>query len=168
MRRVPPVGSSCPVEIVDDAGLAELACSGVAIGTHGVSHEPLTAVDDPEAELRNCWQDLQRRLGKDAGLPTLSFPHGRYDRRMLERARGLGYRLMFTSDRGLNRIDGNRIPDVLGRVEITSQLCGSAGGRFDPKKLALWLFRQPHVHLCRLHHAPLHQPPLHQPPLHQQ
>ena len=150
MQRLPPVALGYPAEMLDDAGLAELAGSGVAIGTHGVSHEPLTAVDDPEAELRHSWQDLQQRVGEDAALPTLSFPHGRYERHELELARGLGYRLMFTSDRGLNRIDENRISDVLGRVEITTELCGSADGQFRPEKLALWLFQQPHLRLPHL------------------
>lgn len=147
MRRLPPAEPGDPAEMLDDPGLAELALSGVAIGTHGVSHEPLTAVNDPEAELRDSWQDLNRRLNGMAAAPTLSFPHGRYGRHALERARGLGYRLMFTSDRGLNRIEANRLPDVLGRVEITTERCGSADGWFCPEALALWLFRQPHVSL---------------------
>jgi peptidoglycan/xylan/chitin deacetylase (PgdA/CDA1 family) len=133
--------------MLDDVGLRQLAHSGVAIGTHGVSHEPLTATDDPETELRHSWQDLQRRLGEAAGVPTLSFPHGRYGPRELALARDLGYRLMFTSDRGLNRIEDNRIPNVLGRIEITTERCGSADGWFRPETLALWLFRQPHLSL---------------------
>ena len=150
LHRLPPISPGDPAKILDNAGLRELADSGVAIGTHGVSHEPLTNIDDPEAELRDSWQDLQRRLGKETGAPTLSFPHGQYGQRELELARGLGYRLMFTSDRGLNRIDENRISDVLGRVEITTELCGSADGQFRPEKLALWLFQQPHLRLPHL------------------
>jgi peptidoglycan/xylan/chitin deacetylase (PgdA/CDA1 family) len=152
LHRLPPIGPGDPAEILDDTGLRDLAHSRVAIGTHGVSHEPLTAVDDPEAELWHSWQDLQQKLGEATGAPTLSFPHGQYGRHELELARRLGYRLMFTSNRGLNRIDGNRLPDVLGRIEVTTQLCGGADGQFRPEKLALWLFRQPHLHLYHLDH----------------
>jgi peptidoglycan/xylan/chitin deacetylase (PgdA/CDA1 family) len=150
LQRLPPICAGDPMEILDDTGLRELAHAGMAIGTHGVSHEPLTKIDDPEAELRHSWQDLQQKLGEAAGVPILSFPHGQYGRHELELARRLGYRLMFTSDRGLNRIDQTRISDVLGRVEITTELCGSAGGQFRPDKLALWLFQQPHVRLPHL------------------
>jgi peptidoglycan/xylan/chitin deacetylase (PgdA/CDA1 family) len=147
LRHLPSAEPGDPAEMLDDPGLKDLARSCVAIGTHGVSHEPLTTVNNPEAELRHSWQDLQQKLGKAAGVPTLSFPHGRYGQHELALARRLGYRLLFTSDRGLNRINGNRISDVLGRIEIATLVCGSGDGRFQPEKLALWLFRQPHVSL---------------------
>lgn len=136
-----------PAAMLDDPGLAELAHSGVAIGTHGVSHEPLTTVADPEAELRQSWQDLARRLDGALLAPTLSFPHGRYGRHLLTLARGLGYRLMFTSDRGLNRIEEGRPSDLLARIEITTGHCGAGDGWFRPERLASWLFCQPHLSL---------------------
>lgn len=145
LQDLPPAAPGEPAAMLDDPGLAELARSGVAIGTHGVSHEPLTAVADPAAELRASWQDLGRRLDGMLPAPTLSFPHGRYGRPLLTLARRLGYRLMFTSERGLNRIEGHRLPDVLGRIEITTERCGAGDGWFRPEILALWLFRQPHL-----------------------
>src|SRR5512134_3260719 len=73
MRHLPSAGPDDPAEMLDDPGLAELARSGMAIGTQGVSHEPLTAVDDPEAELPDYWQDLNSRLNAATAAPTLSF-----------------------------------------------------------------------------------------------
>ena len=54
---------------------------------------------------------------------------------------------MFTSNRGLIRIDSNPIADVVGRIEVTTQLCGDGDGQFRPEKLALRLSRLDQLHL---------------------
>jgi peptidoglycan/xylan/chitin deacetylase (PgdA/CDA1 family) len=104
---------------------------GMAIGAHGVSHTPLTASDDAGKELRQSKNELERRTG----VPVLSFayPHGRYDPAILQQTLASGYRLAFTSDSILNRLEQGKIASpVLGRVALSQKDIVDAHGRFSP------------------------------------
>jgi peptidoglycan/xylan/chitin deacetylase (PgdA/CDA1 family) len=119
--------------------LKSLAAARVAIGAHGFSHEPLTKVD-AAAELPRVRDLLAQHV---ATAPALSFPHGRFDPAVVERARKAGFPLLFTSVPELNPTAG-RGPALLGRVGFTGETI-TDNGRFAPEKLALHLFRKPHA-----------------------
>jgi peptidoglycan/xylan/chitin deacetylase (PgdA/CDA1 family) len=82
--------------------LAQVVASGMALGGHGYSHAPLTLLRDSAADLRRSRETLMR-IGDGLGdWSTMSFPHGRYDSRIVAQARSIGYRTVFTSDPVLN------------------------------------------------------------------
>jgi peptidoglycan/xylan/chitin deacetylase (PgdA/CDA1 family) len=112
---------------------------GVAIGAHSAHHEPLVRADDLEHELREPPAALAAVLGSPAPA-TLSFPHGAYDERVLERARTAGYRLLFTSDGSLNGLPAG---DVVHRVGISADAVAGPGGRLAPDRLARCVFPCP-------------------------
>lgn len=125
-------------DMADWNGLRGLG-SHVSIGAHGFSHLPLTMLDDPERDLREARELLGSHLGAAATL-SLSFPHGRYDAKILTAARALGFELIFTSDAVLNSCPQGRLNhDILGRIEIdASQVCDPKG-EFDPSRAERWL-----------------------------
>ncbi len=127
--------------MVDAAGLAALRAGGVAIGLHGKTHEPLTRAADIDAELSGARTAMARHLGQPEGPRTLSFPHGRFDAAIAQRAREAGYALLFTSVPTLNRAD--RPGWLLGRLGFETAAIADANGRFRPDRLALYLFRRP-------------------------
>ena len=108
--------------------LRELGACGVAIGAHSARHEPLVRADDLERELGEPQAALGAALGGPAPA-TLSFPHGAYDQRVLERARAAGYRLLFTSDGSLNALPAG---DLVHRVGVAADAVTGPGGRRRP------------------------------------
>lgn len=120
--------------------LKTLRNAGVNIGMHGASHLPLSLLEGPDTDLLRARKLLVNWLGPfDA--PTLSFPHGQYDDRVLAAARALQYRLLFSSDAVLNRCESGWIDgDLLGRIPVSMQGLIGENGRLAPHKLAPWLF----------------------------
>jgi peptidoglycan/xylan/chitin deacetylase (PgdA/CDA1 family) len=98
--------------------LAELIALGHCVQTHGWSHRFLTscAGAELEEELRRPRLALEDRLG--VAVDSLSFPGGRWNRRVLEACRSAGYTAAFTSDPWpLEReVGGMRL---VGRVGVT-------------------------------------------------
>jgi peptidoglycan/xylan/chitin deacetylase (PgdA/CDA1 family) len=90
---------------LSEAAVKELAASGMTIGTHGMRHVPWRGLspDGTKAEL----VEARERIAACAGtvVDTAACPLGRYDRRLLNDLRGLGYRRVFTSDRRAARAD---------------------------------------------------------------
>jgi peptidoglycan/xylan/chitin deacetylase (PgdA/CDA1 family) len=127
--------------MVDTEGLATLRAGGVAIGLHGKTHEPLTRAPDLDAELSGARAAMARHLGEAEGPRTMSFPHGRFDAAIADRARAAGYELLFTSVPTLNRAD--RPGWLLGRLGFETAAVADPGGTFRPDRLALYLFRRP-------------------------
>lgn len=100
------------------ADVKNISAQGFGIGSHGLTHSRLT--EHSEAEL---WREL--RLSKELledliGKPVrdLAVPFGRYDRRVIEIARTVGYERIMTSNAGLARFD--RL-SVLPRLTVTSR-----------------------------------------------
>jgi peptidoglycan/xylan/chitin deacetylase (PgdA/CDA1 family) len=88
---------------LDSAGLRALADAGMPIGTHGMWHRPWRGLDERSLseellEARERLEDIVQRPVADAACPF-----GAYDRRVLRRLRGCGYRRVYTSDRGAAR-----------------------------------------------------------------
>jgi peptidoglycan/xylan/chitin deacetylase (PgdA/CDA1 family) len=134
--------------MVSVGDLARLRAESVAIGLHGKTHTPMTRAEDLDAELDLARRQLAGALGvAPALLTTLSFPHGRYTPAIVDRARSLGYELMFTSVPSLNAA-APRCPDLLARVGVETESGEEPSGRFRPDWLALRLFRSPLARLA--------------------
>jgi peptidoglycan/xylan/chitin deacetylase (PgdA/CDA1 family) len=71
--------------------LGEHAASGVAIGSHAVSHAHLTTLSAQELrrELRESKQEIEDRLVRSCG--DLAYPYGEHDGRVRAEARAAGY-----------------------------------------------------------------------------
>jgi peptidoglycan/xylan/chitin deacetylase (PgdA/CDA1 family) len=120
--------------------LRKLQKSGVAIGAHSAGHLPLTLVLDPGQDIRHARDWLRENVDRSTAA-AMSFPHGRYDRHVVEAARSLDYQLLFTSDAILNLCPGGWIEtDLLGRIPIETDPVARAGDGIVEPSLAAWLF----------------------------
>ena len=130
-------GNPAP-DMADWNGLRGLD-SYASIGAHGFSHLPLTMLDDPAGDLSQARELLRSHLGPGA-TASMSFPHGRYDAKILTAARALGFELIFTSDAVLNSCPGGWLSqDTIGRISVEeSQVC-DRNGEFDPGQAERWL-----------------------------
>ena len=130
-------GKSTP-DMADWNGLRDLD-SYASVGAHGFSHLPLTMLDDPAGDLSQARELLRSHLGPGA-TASMSFPHGRYDAKILAATRALGFELIFTSDAVLNSCPGGWLSqDTMGRISVEeSQVC-DRNGEFDPSQAERWL-----------------------------
>ena len=127
--------------------LKQLRAGAIAVGLHGKTHTPMTRAVDVDAELGEARNVVAQLLNVDkAQLNTLSFPHGRWTPEILDRARRLGYSLLFTSVPSLNKTFP-RCSDVLGRLGFETATIQDRHGNFRPDWLALYLFRRPNRYL---------------------
>ena len=83
----------------------EIADRGMAIGTHGMSHQSWRGMDPAtrEAELVEARQRIEEAAG--SAVTAAACPLGCYDRRLLSDLRRLGYIRVYTSDRRAARQD---------------------------------------------------------------
>ena len=102
----------------------------------------MTARRDLDAELGGARAEMSARLPHRPAPVTMSFPHGRFDASIAERARSAGYELVFTSVPALNPTEG-KVGWLLGRLGFETGAVADAAGRFRPERLALYLFRRP-------------------------
>jgi peptidoglycan/xylan/chitin deacetylase (PgdA/CDA1 family) len=122
--------------------LKTLERGGIAVGLHGKTHTPMTRAKDLDAELGGARAEVAAHLDGGRAPVTMSFPHGRYDAAIAQRAHDAGYELVFTSDPILNPVDPQ--PGwLLGRVGFEQSGIVDAQGRFRADLLALLLFRKP-------------------------
>ncbi len=133
--------------MVSDDELHRLEAGGIAIGLHGKTHTPLTEAADLDAELAGARAAVAARLRPAAPPLTMSFPHGRYNGAIAQRARDAGYELVFTSVPVVNATSST-VGWLLGRLGFESHTIVDAEGRFRPERLALYLFRQPQRRLA--------------------
>lgn len=105
------------------------------LGSHGMTHSPLTNVPDPERELTDSQKTLATWQRKP--VQAISMPHGRYSAGILNVARAV-YSLVFTSDPYLVTPQGISHRRPLGRIHVPSSAC------VDETALArfLWIRRQ--------------------------
>ncbi len=128
--------------MLDREELRSLRRGGVEVGLHGKSHEPLTRVDDLDAELGGAREAMRDKLGGESAPNTMSFPHGKYDPAIAQRALQSGYELVFTSVPTLN--PAQPTPGwLLGRLGFETDAVADRSRRFRPDWLALYLFRRP-------------------------
>jgi glycosyltransferase involved in cell wall biosynthesis len=78
--------------------LRELLAEGHAVQAHGWSHKMLTQCSPAELydELHRSKETLEDILG--IGVDTMSLPHGRWNRQVLEACAQAGYKKVYTSD----------------------------------------------------------------------
>jgi peptidoglycan/xylan/chitin deacetylase (PgdA/CDA1 family) len=90
---------------------------GVEIGSHTVSHHPLTALSSEQAyaQLLSSRRVLERRLGHR--VPWLAYPIGAYDSRIESLAQRAGYRLAVTTRYGATQ--SARRPLALRRLRVS-------------------------------------------------
>jgi peptidoglycan/xylan/chitin deacetylase (PgdA/CDA1 family) len=132
-----------PPAMLGTHALKRLAESGHGIGGHGFSHQALTKVIDAPEELHNSRIVLSSHLDGDA-IESMSFPHGAYSDDVVAKSRAAGFRYLFSSDACLNRVDVSvNGPRPVGRIHISERAITDRTGRFDPVKLATWLFLRP-------------------------
>jgi peptidoglycan/xylan/chitin deacetylase (PgdA/CDA1 family) len=88
---------------IDEAGVRELAASGMTIASHGLDHRPWRGLG--EAALAAELEVSRRLLKEAAGRPVTQAvcPFGSYDRRALNALHRAGYERVFTSDGGTAR-----------------------------------------------------------------
>lgn len=125
--------------MVNPSDLGTLEAGGMAIGVHGKTHTPMTCATDLDAELAGARAELAIHLPRQAVPQTMSFPHGRYDATIAERALAAGYELLFTSVPVVNRTDV-ALGGLLGRLGFETDAVVDPHGRFRPDWLALYLF----------------------------
>lgn len=97
--------------------LVELDRSGVAIGSHSLSHPCLDRCDDDvlDAELKESRQRLEGILGRE--VVSLAYPNGNVDRRVTGAAGRAGYSVGFAFDHRMTR---RRVADPMSvsRVRV--------------------------------------------------
>ena len=88
----------------------------VTIGSHSVSHNKLIDLDDESTynELNYSKSYLEDLLGKE--IITLSYPHGKFNDRIIDKVYDAGYKLAFTSKFNRNKKIENKLS--LCRSEI--------------------------------------------------
>jgi peptidoglycan/xylan/chitin deacetylase (PgdA/CDA1 family) len=143
------IGRPQRAQMLTQGQLRELHSSGMAIGSHGLTHAPVPELSNVTRDLSEARTLLARSLSiPKPKLQTLSFPYGIYDRAAVNAAYEAGYQLVFTSDKGLNTLPkGRRLPSVLGRLNIDGPAISGGSGRLRPELMASWLFARPHIYL---------------------
>jgi peptidoglycan/xylan/chitin deacetylase (PgdA/CDA1 family) len=111
------------------AELLGLQRSGHEIGSHTVSHELLSQLDDAELELelRGAQQALAGWMG--SGVPGFCYPNGTHDARVSAAVARAGHAYACTTEQGTFRTgsDPMRVP----RVDVVTDRVTDSCGRFD-------------------------------------
>jgi len=119
-----------PLDLLDADGLRAVEADGIEVGSHSVSHRPLTKVH--EDELGEEIAGSAARL-EQAGLPrprVFSYPYGEWSPSIAAVTRDAGYAASFTVEPGVVR-DGAD-PHSLPRIEVLA--------RDTPRRLRRKLF----------------------------
>ena len=103
------------------AELRELLSLGHSVQAHGWSHRMFTHCRPAELwdELHCAKQKLQDILG--VGIDSVSIPHGRWNRRVLEACAHAGYLDVYTSDSHVRSVPRSGIR-LVGRLMVTRRL----------------------------------------------
>lgn len=97
--------------------LRKLASEGVILGAHTQTHPIMNqiSVDDMQNEAIGSLHDLQREIGMVP--PIFAYPSGIYNQEVVKAVERAGFRLAFTTERGINEL-GNADPLRLQRINI--------------------------------------------------
>jgi peptidoglycan/xylan/chitin deacetylase (PgdA/CDA1 family) len=104
------------LDLLDADGLRAVAAQGIEVGSHTVSHHPLTKV--PESELEEEIAGSTDLL-EQAGLPrprVFSYPYGEWSPSIAAVARAAGYEASFTVEPGV--VADGADPHTLPRIEV--------------------------------------------------
>jgi peptidoglycan/xylan/chitin deacetylase (PgdA/CDA1 family) len=88
--------------VMDWNELAELCAQGHEVGSHGCTHEILTALDDArlEEEVKTSREKLEKGLSRP--VRCFSYPNGDVDDRVADAVRRAGYSAAVTTEPGAN------------------------------------------------------------------
>ena len=124
--------------------LKEMYNSGMAIGSHGVTHLYLDDLSDFEAEKE--LKESRRSLSSIIGQPVFSFsaPGGRFRKQHLEAAQKCGYKVFCTSRPGCFTsktllLDVPRMPVVEGDAELFGKIVNCDALYYTQKRLVACL-----------------------------
>ena len=104
---------------MDEIMLKELSNNPlVTIGSHTVNHHQLNQIDDKLVfnELNYSKSYLEDLLGKQ--IEMLSYPHGKFNKKIKQKVFDNGYKLAFSSKFGVNKKNQDKL--ALNRSEIWS------------------------------------------------
>jgi hypothetical protein len=121
--------------------LRALQEAGHSIGAHGWSHALLPHCSDVELdqELRVARLVLEDRLG--SAIDSMSFPGGRYDKRVLKACHQAGYTRLYTSEPRTHLSGG-----VIGRVNVRGSMTNTYLQKlFDERSGALTSLERQYV-----------------------
>lgn len=107
------------LDLLDADGLRAVEADGIEVGSHTVSHRPLTEL--PEAALEEEIAGSATLL-KQAGLPrprTFSYPYGEWNPEIAVAARDAGYAASFTVEPGV--VTDGADPHSLPRIEVLAR-----------------------------------------------
>lgn len=106
-----------PDPLLDVADLRQLDSAGFEIGSHGVDHLRMTALDDSALayQMKTSRQSLEQALGKP--VLSLAYPSGAWDSRVRDAVVTAGYQQACTTDSGWALRDGD--PFRIRRLTIT-------------------------------------------------
>lgn len=125
-------------QMLDEAGVRALDRSVWDVGSHALTHVPLTYSIDVDAEVQ---QSAARLAGwRNEPVVAMAYPHGRRSPAIDRIAAGV-YPLLFSSDARLNPIEG-QWPAVLGRIHIPSAAVRDESGHISEQSLAYFLWRR--------------------------
>jgi peptidoglycan/xylan/chitin deacetylase (PgdA/CDA1 family) len=110
----PPVNDN---HIMNWDELRQLAASGVTLAAHTRNHPMLTRISVREAEQEavNSLEDLQHHVG--AVLPVFAYPSGGADEQLARCLAHAGFKLAFTTVRGVNDLSSAN-PLLLKRINV--------------------------------------------------
>ncbi|MFZ6645819.1 polysaccharide deacetylase family protein [Undibacterium sp. TJN25] len=136
--------SDLPPSMLTTEQLKNLTVARHSVGSHGMSHQPLTTVKNPQQEVSEAKEILTEQLGSNASVNTMSFPHGAYNKDVANICWASGYEYLFSSDSLLNRMqNSNKKNRIWGRIHISERAITDMRGNFHPSMLATWLFSRP-------------------------
>lgn len=139
-----PHGDAAPA-MMDTAQLVRMAAAGHSIGGHGMTHQPLTRVEDLRHEMHAAQQSVAGHLHA-THIDSMSMPHGASSSAVIDECLRAGYRYLFNSEAYLNRLDGGSAQAPLGpiaRIHIPERVIRGNFGRVEPALLATFLFKRP-------------------------
>jgi peptidoglycan/xylan/chitin deacetylase (PgdA/CDA1 family) len=105
------------LRLMDWEALRDLAARGVAIGSHSVTHRPLTSLSTPDLfdELQSSRQLIEDRL--DRAVTTFAYPYGDFDGAVQDAARRAGYAAAVTCRPAHSAVSDR--PWTLPRFEVS-------------------------------------------------
>jgi peptidoglycan/xylan/chitin deacetylase (PgdA/CDA1 family) len=132
---------------LSESQLRDMIERGIAIGSHGVSHRPLSGLDG--AQIRSELSESRSLLESICGAPVTAFaiPGNWYDARVLAAARAAGYTSVWTSDPGFAKAGSDiwRLPriNVEGDCSPDALLASLQPGHIAARRAAMELKKLP-------------------------
>lgn len=112
----------------------EMQQGGVSFGSHGLSHEIMTEIDEDHqrSELVASRATIEERL--NAACLTLAYPNGNHDDRIRRLAQEAGYSCAVAVRPGA--VEGGADPYALNRFNLHENTSRGPGGGFSPSQFA--------------------------------